>query len=135
MTYTTTLTRDGNYWLATVTNLEGVSTWGSTFRECDAAVREAIALAEDLPDGAEDTIDVQWRIDPADKDVAEAVAVAELRKRLLKQQSDLEPYIRRAIATLTKNKWSTRDQAALFGMSAGRVSQITAQDTAYDYYQ
>lgn len=59
-TYTATITREGQKWLATVTNLDGVSTWADTFNELDVRVREAIALAENLPQGAEDSITTEW---------------------------------------------------------------------------
>ncbi|MBC2681985.1 hypothetical protein [Corynebacterium anserum] len=59
-TYTAAVTREGRYWLATVTNLDGVNTWAYSFSHLDACVREAITLAEALPDGAEDAITVKW---------------------------------------------------------------------------
>ena len=62
MTYTAALTREGPYWLATVTNLDGVSTWADSFSHLDTYVREAIAVADDLPDGAENSIHVEWMI-------------------------------------------------------------------------
>lgn len=60
MTYMVDVSRDHDDWLATVTNLEGVSTWATTFALLDHNVREAIALAEDLPDGAENSLDISW---------------------------------------------------------------------------
>lgn len=60
--YTVTATQQGRYWLATVTNLDGVSTWGYSFSHLDTCVREAIAVADDLPDGAEHSIHVEWTI-------------------------------------------------------------------------
>ncbi|MDO4915817.1 hypothetical protein [Corynebacterium sp.] len=62
MNYTADITREGKNWLATVTNLDGVSTWAPNFRQLDFYAREAIALAEDLPDGAEDTLEITWRM-------------------------------------------------------------------------
>lgn len=65
MTYTATITREGRNWLATVTNLDGVSTWAHSFSGLDTNVREAIALAEDLPEGAKDSIIIEWSIPDA----------------------------------------------------------------------
>lgn len=124
MTYTATITREGRHWLATVTNLEGVSTWAHSFSELDTNVREAIALAEDLPEGAENSIVIEWSIADASPDITEAITVAQQRKRLIKEQTELEPRIRKAITALKNDHWSTRDQAELFGMTAGRISQI-----------
>lgn len=124
MIYTATITREGGNWLATVTNLDGVSTWAQSFTQLDTYVREAIALAEDLPDGAEESLFIEWTLTDASPEVAEALKVAQLRKRLVREQSSLEPKVLDAVTTLSKAHWSTRDQADLFGMSAGRISQI-----------
>lgn len=124
MTYTAVLSREGKNWMATVTNLDGVSTWAKSFSELDTYVREAIALAEDLPEGAEACLDVEWSVADASPEVAEAVKIAQHRKRLVREQNALESQIRTAVTTLNEAHWSTRDQAELFGMTAGRVSQI-----------
>lgn len=70
MTYTADITREGKKWLATVTNLGGVSTWAPNFRQLNLYVHEAIALAEDLPDGAEKTLEITWRMTDASPDIA-----------------------------------------------------------------
>ena len=124
MTYHAVITREGKNWLATVTNLDGVSTWARSFSELAFYVREAIALAEDLPDGAEDSMVIQWEVADASPEVAHALKVAQRRKDLLREQNSLEPNIRDAIAALNMARWTTRDQAELFGMTAGRISQI-----------
>ncbi|HIW95969.1 MAG TPA: hypothetical protein H9867_05725 [Candidatus Corynebacterium gallistercoris] len=124
MSYTVEITRENGDWLATVTDLEGVATWASTFTQLVQYVREAIALAEDLPEGAEETIDVEWVLPGAQPELAAALEVAQQRHNLVKAQTELEPKIAEAVSALTRAQWSTRDQAELFGMSAGRVSQI-----------
>ena len=45
MKYNVDVSRESEDWLATVTNLEGVSTWATTFANLDCNGREAIALA------------------------------------------------------------------------------------------
>ena len=70
MNYTANITREGKNWLATVTNLDEVSTWVPNFRRLDFYVREAIVLAEDLLDGAENTLEITWRMTDASPDVA-----------------------------------------------------------------
>ena len=61
MTYAVTVTRERGDWLATVTDLDGVSTWAPIFVGLDRNVREAIALAADLPAGAEAALDITWQ--------------------------------------------------------------------------
>ena len=70
MTYAADITREGKNWLTTVTNLDGASTWVPNFRQFNFYVREAIALAGDPPDGAEDTLEITWRMTDAPPDVA-----------------------------------------------------------------
>lgn len=60
MMYAVDVARERGEWLATVLTLEGVSTWASTVSDLDRNVREAIALAEYLPDGAEDALTISW---------------------------------------------------------------------------
>lgn len=65
MIYTAVLTREGRDWIATVANLDGVNTWATSLSQLDAHVREAIALAEDLPEGEEDSLVVEWAVPDA----------------------------------------------------------------------
>ncbi|MBY0790547.1 hypothetical protein Q0N40_10825 [Corynebacterium pseudokroppenstedtii] len=53
-----------------MTDLDGVSTWAPNFRQLDFYAREPIALAEDLPDGAENTLEITWRMTDASPDNA-----------------------------------------------------------------
>ncbi|RRO98207.1 hypothetical protein CXF43_08650 [Corynebacterium bovis] len=127
MTYTVEVTREDGDWLATVTGFEGVSTWATTFAGLDRAVREAIALAEDLPEGREDQLDIAWDLPAGSDDVAAALVVAQQRRSLVQRQRQIDPQIHSVVATLSAAGWSVRDQAALLGMTAGRVSQILNQ--------
>lgn len=52
--------KDG--WLATVTNLDGVSRWAITFASLRRNVREPIASAEDCPNDAEGTLTISWTV-------------------------------------------------------------------------
>lgn len=124
MTYTVEVTREGSDWLASVTTLEGVNTWATTFAGLDHNVREAIALAEDLPEGAEDSLSLEWHLEDASDEVNDALRVAAQRRSLMTQQKANEKEVPIAVNVLAKQHWSTRDQAALFGMTHGRVSQL-----------
>ncbi|EEI26268.1 hypothetical protein HMPREF0294_2225 [Corynebacterium glucuronolyticum ATCC 51867] len=122
--YSVRVTREGKDWLAEVTNLQGVSTWATTFSGLDRNVREAIALAENLPDGAEEKLWVSWDLPVTSPELSHAYKVAEQRRLLVHAQEDLLPEVRKTIEALTNEGWSVRDQAALLGMTAGRVSQL-----------
>lgn len=124
VTYIVNIAREEGNWLASVTNLEGVSTWAPTFSQLDFYVREAIALAEDLPEGAESSLELTWQSAEDSPDINTAIAIAQKRHRLIQEQKELEPQVAEAIAVLADAQWSTRDQATLFGMTPGRVSQI-----------
>ena len=127
MKYNVDVSRENEDWLATVTNLEGVSTWATTFANLDRNVREAIALAEDLPEGAESSLTISWSAPTDSPELDTAIQVAQLRRDLVQAQQDLEPKVRSAIFALTQAGWSVRDQAALLGMTAGRVSQLATR--------
>ena len=51
--YRVVVTREGDAWLADVPDVPGAHTWARNLLGLDGAVREVIALVEDLPDGAE----------------------------------------------------------------------------------
>lgn len=127
MNYVVDVTREDGDWLATVTNLDGVSTWATTFAHLDRDVREAIALAEDLPEGVEDSLAISWHLPSDSPELDAAINVAQQRRYLVRAQQDLEPQVSKAISTLTGAGWSVRDQAALLGMTAGRVSQLSTR--------
>lgn len=119
MKYNVDVSRENEDWLATVTNLEGVSTWATTFANLDRNVREAIALAEDLPEGAESSLTISWSVPTDSPELDTAIQVAQQRRDLVQAQQDLEPKVRSAISALT--------QAALLGMTAGRLSQLATR--------
>ncbi len=70
MTYTADITLEGKNWPATITNSIGVSTWAPNFSTLGFYVHEAIALAEDLPYGAEYTLEVTWRMTDTSLEIA-----------------------------------------------------------------
>jgi len=52
-TYRVVVTGDGDGWLAKVPDLDGCLTWADDRADLDRNIREAIAVVEDLPEGAE----------------------------------------------------------------------------------
>jgi len=67
MSYRTVVTREGHLWLADVPALAGAHTYAGNLLALDEAVREVIALVEDLPDGAESTLELDWDFTALDK--------------------------------------------------------------------
>lgn len=62
MTYLVEITRDeSGVWLANVPALDGAHTDAVDRNQLDVNVREVIALAEDLPDGAEAGLELTYR--------------------------------------------------------------------------
>lgn len=78
LNHTADITHEGKNCLTIVTNLDGVSTWACHFRQLNFDVREAIALAEDLPDGAEDTLEITWRMIDASSENASGIGSLDL---------------------------------------------------------
>lgn len=61
--YKVSVTREDDAWVADVPDLQGVRTWARDLPTLDRSVREAVALAEDLPDGAEAGLRLDYRYD------------------------------------------------------------------------
>jgi hypothetical protein len=61
--YQVSVAREDDAWLADVPDLRGVRTWARNLSSLDRSVREAVALAEDLPDGAEAGLRFDYRYD------------------------------------------------------------------------
>lgn len=79
MAYTVSVSKERNNWLASVLTLDGVSTWAESFEELEIFVREAIALAEDMPAGAEDSIDIEWVVNDASPGAVEPPSMTQPR--------------------------------------------------------
>lgn len=60
MTYYVVVAREDGNWLACVPALSGAHTFAGSLPQLVKAVRELIALVEDLPEGAEDDFDIVW---------------------------------------------------------------------------
>jgi predicted RNase H-like HicB family nuclease len=62
-TYTVTVTRAGDDWLAVIPGLPGFSELGSTFEELEDAVRAALAAGLSLSDEEQTELDLVWSVD------------------------------------------------------------------------
>jgi hypothetical protein len=125
-TYHVTVTRDGQSWLADVPELAGTHTWARNLPALDKAVREAIALTEDLPEGAEPglTVEYTYRTGDPSLDAAAAEVRAE-RNRLAEAERALVTRTQAlAEQIVTHRGLSVRDAAELLNVSPQRISQV-----------
>jgi len=127
-TYQVTVTREAGAWLADVPELRGAHTYARNLRSLDRYVREVIVLAADLPDGAEDTFDLDWTFDTGDEDTNQITAELRTRRAEIDQAAqELAERTAEVARLLVARGWSVRDVAALLDVSPQRVSQVTAQ--------
>src|SRR5512144_1577788 len=90
MRYTVVATREGSQWLADAPEVPGTHTWARSLAGLDASVREAIALALDLPEGAEAGLELSWHVVTGDEQLdAQALDVRDERARLAAAESAL----------------------------------------------
>jgi predicted RNase H-like HicB family nuclease len=68
-TYRVAVTREDDQWLADVPDVPGTHTWGRTLVGLGRSVREAVALALALPEGAEAALSLTWDIDTGDEEL------------------------------------------------------------------
>lgn len=123
--YKVVVTREGDNWLADVPQVEGTHTFARTLLKLDLEVREALALALDLPEGAEAALELDYEVHTGDAEQDQEFArIREGRTKVLaaKQALDVRTgqVARKASADL-----STRDLGWLLGLSPQRVSQLT----------
>ena len=125
-TYQVIVTREGDAWLADVPGVSGTHTWAKNLPGLDRNVREAIALAEDLPDGAEAGLDLAYQYDTGDPDLdAEIAALRAERARLAQAEQELSERTARLAEQIVRQRgMSVRDAATLLHISPQRVSQV-----------
>lgn len=93
-----------------------------------ARLREAIALVEDLPDGAEADLDIDYLYQIGDHELdnqataarAERVRIEALRRELARSTEQL------AQELVRRRGFSVSDAATLTGVSKQRISQLTS---------
>jgi predicted RNase H-like HicB family nuclease len=126
MTYNVIVTREDGNWLGEVPGLAGAHSYARTLPGLHAAMREVIALVEDLPEGAEGGLDVTWDYAQVDADAVEAAHLATQRAEVQRQGEQIAAQTRELVGQFVDKGWSSRDIAALLSLSPGRVSQIVA---------
>ena len=124
MSYKVVVTREGNNWLAEVPGMPGGHTYAGNLISLDDAVREVIALMEDLPEGAEAGLVLDWDFTQVDTDATEAVRLARRRRAVDKEKEALATRTRELVLSFRAKGWSVRDIAGVLGVTPGRVSQL-----------
>jgi hypothetical protein len=121
--YRVVVTREDGAWLADVPDLQGAHTFARNLPALDRYVREVIALAADLEDAADVTL--EWEIhtgdDSVDKELGQLRAE---RDRLDARRKDVEAQTASYARALAARGFSVRDTGALLGVSPQRAQQL-----------
>lgn len=131
-TYRVVVTHENGVWLADVPDLAGAHTFARNIPSLQKAVREVIALVEDLPDGAENGFDVEYEYRIGIPEVeAETRQLRADRERIRREEDELARRTDAAAKTLVERyRFSVRDAAALTGVSKQRISQLAPSKKA-----
>ena len=127
-TYRVVVEKDGKGWHAYAPDLSGVRTGGRSIATITRGIREAIAAAEDIADDQIDAIaiDVEYKVSQA-----ATRALAKSRKQEAEYEAALEKLGAQlakaraaAVKALTAEGASTRDIAAIAGVSHTHVAAL-----------
>jgi hypothetical protein len=121
---------DARFWLADVDGLTGAHTSSRSLASLDRYVREVIVLPADLPDGAEDGLDLEWHYETGTPDLDDDTQrVRKLRRDLEVANRDLgERTAALANELVRRSGLSVREAATLLEVSPSRVDQMIRQD-------
>ena len=122
--FVATVSREEGKWLATVAGLEGAHTWARNLPSLEASVREVISLTLDQSPAEESLTEVSFVYRLEELNVGTALEVGADRRALDVEESRVNAATPAAMVTLLRAGLSVRDVAHVFGVSAGRVSQI-----------
>jgi len=120
---------DARFWLADVDGLDGAHTSSRSLATLDRYVREVIVLAADLPDDAEDELQLEWHYQTGDPEVdQEAERLRRLRAELDSANRDLAEHTSELARRLVTNcGFSVREAAALLSVSPSRIDQMVQE--------
>ncbi|MDR1188949.1 MAG: helix-turn-helix domain-containing protein [Bifidobacteriaceae bacterium] len=128
--YTVQVTREGDKWLGEVVGLAGAHTFAGSLLSLDKAIREVIALVEDLPTGAEAGLDLDWDFSAVSPEAVRAGALGGQRRRHERAHRSIVTKTQQTVVQLAQSGWSHRDIAAVLGISPGRVSRVLREHSA-----
>lgn len=120
MKVTATATRSGTWWAVEVPEVEGVFTQARRLEQVPAVVADAVATMLDVPAESVEVSVVATLDAELDELAKHARAAAEEAKRA---QEDSSRRMRQAVSALRK-ELTTRDVAAVLGVTQQRVSQL-----------
>jgi predicted XRE-type DNA-binding protein len=130
--YKVIVTREGHAWLADVPDVAGTHTWAKNLPGLDRNVREAIAVAHNLPEGAEADLKLSYEYHTGDPDLdTQTAALRAEREHLAEAETDLtERTAHLADQIVHQRGMSVRDAATLLHVSPQRISQVAPTRTA-----
>ncbi|WP_341719838.1 hypothetical protein QQG74_09130 [Micromonospora sp. FIMYZ51] len=129
-TYRVVVTREDDAWLADVPELDGAHTYARNLPGLDQAVRETIAMLEDMPEGAEPGIRLSYEYRTGDPHLDAAAAqlrAARNRVAVEKQQVERQT-VELAQRMLSQHALSVRDAATLLDVTPQRISQVAPSE-------
>ena len=124
--YRVVVRREGGAWLADVPEAPGVQTWARSLARLDAHIREAVALGDDLPEGAEPAMVIEYEYRTGDCDLdAKAAEARAIRERVERERRELAIRTEELANELVRrHNVSVRDAATITGVSMQRISQL-----------
>lgn len=125
MSYSVTFERGRDGWwtvYATDESVKGALSQGRTIERAEVNIKEAIALVLDLEEGAEADIELVPTFITGDQVFDERTAEALAIKSDLSRLHARRDYL--IAMTATEGNVSTRDLGRIYGLSAGRISQV-----------
>jgi predicted RNase H-like HicB family nuclease len=126
--YQVQVAHEGGTWLGDVPSLAGAHTFAGSLASLDHAMREVIALVEDLPEGAEPSLDLAWDFSGVSAEACDAAELARRRREHRQAGEEIARVTERTAAHLAEIGWSVRDIGFVLGISPGRVSQLLHTD-------
>ncbi|MGH8999916.1 MAG: type II toxin-antitoxin system HicB family antitoxin [Acidimicrobiia bacterium] len=117
---------DNGWWFVDAPDVPGAHSQGQTLARARANIRETIALMLNLPEGAEDTMEVIERIELPGNLAGSLQQVYAIRSELERLNAELGEATSQALAYIDKylGDIGLRDKADLLGVSFQRVQQL-----------
>lgn len=117
---------EDGWWTVSADDVPGAHSHGQTIERAKANIKEAIAMMEELPEGAEETMELAVRVvlPPASDEAVRAASLARDTYELASRE--LSSATSHALEVLAKEfpDMGSRDIAALLGISFQRVTQL-----------
>ena len=118
--YTLVLAQDDDgRWNAQVKEVLGALTWGTSISQCRTRIREALALFVDDAETAEVIDEIH-----ASKRVRTLVRRLEQQRRRADEELQRTHELQREVARELLKTMTTRDAAAILGLSQARIAQL-----------